>query len=330
MQRFHQKVSCMELVRLKITFLSHSFLPVSPIWEYWTITHLHIPPSTLSGLLLRAILFSMNPRNIYGDFLPCEIGKGLLVKIHGQSAEWIIAEKEKVYEPFRPPYVEYHFRSVSLGAYDDRTLRGESPDWGYIEKYWNVIKYIDARDVHLLAPLTVGIKTWHFAAADGARLAEKRGEYRYQIYDVIKVKFDFPTCHLQGFILLDDANLANRLKYLANGWFIDKSRMKTLIAVKVDEIMEPTEVFDKDEKVYVLPSIERPPRPSYSFASAVISKEALRGLRRDISVERVILHAEKPKDIDVSRKMMFRSADGSLYAVDKSWLEYVGLSGRGK
>lgn len=317
----------MKLARIRVLFLSHSFLPISPIREYWTITLNHVPPPTLSGLLLRAVLFLMNPRNLYGDYMPCEIGKGLLLRIRGDRAEWVKAERGEAIEDYKPPYIEYHFKAVSLGAYDEQTLRGAPPRWGYIEKCWNIIKYTDPDDRYLYAPLKVGIKTWHFAVADGAKLG---GKERFQIYEVVKVKFDFPPQYLYGFVLLENDELAYWLSRLSDGWFIDKSRLKTSIAIKVEEIMDEVQLgnVEKGERaIIVIPSLRRPLRPSFSFATALLSKEALQRMRRDISVMKGVLHAEKPSDIDSGGKVLFGGRDGVVYAVDKSWSEYLELAG---
>lgn len=312
----------MRLIKLKVLFLSHSFLPTSPIREYWTITHNHIPPATLSGLLLRAVLFSVNPRGVYGDYVPCGAGRGLLVRVSKQGAEWTVAGREEVVEGFRPPYLEYHFRAVVLGAYDEDTLRGKPPKWGYAEKFWNNLKYVDRREENLLAPFRVGIKTWHFAAMDGT--------WKHMTYDVAKVRFDFPPSCIYGFVLVDDDSLLKPLEALATGWFIDKTRLKTLVSVKVEEVMGRAMSTASVRGVYVVPSPRRPRRPSYAFASALLSRDALRGSRRDLSVEKVILYAEKPGDTDLGDKLLFSGEDGFLYAVDRSWVEYLELAGGGR
>lgn len=312
----------MKLAKFRVLFLSHSFLPISPIQEHWTITHNHVPPTTFSGLLLRALLFASNPKSVYGDFLPCVIGKGLLVKLSKQGAEWTIADRGQVVKGFRPPYVEYHFKAVSLGAYSEEILRGNPPRWSYVEKYWNILKYIDRREENLLAPFKVGIKTWHFAAMDGT--------WRYMTYEVIKVKFDFPRSHLHGFLLFSDEDLDRRLRALSDGWFIDKSRLKTLVAVKLEEVMEPVEpTVEVAANVYALPSIERPRKPSYSFVSALLSREALTGERQDLSVEKGFLHAERSGDVNLEEKLLFMGKDG-IYAVDKSWTKYLDLAKAGE
>lgn len=312
----------MKLVKLKVLFLSHSFLPASPIREYWTITHNHIPPATLSGILLRAVLFSVNPRGVYGDYVPCGAGRGLLVRVSEQGADWTVVGREEVVEGFRPPYLEYHFRAVVLGAYDEDTVRGRPPRWGHVEKFWNNLKYVDLREENLLAPFKVGIKTWHFAAMDGT--------WRHMTYDVVRVRFDIPPLNIYGFALVDDDTLLKHLEALFMGWFIDKTRLKTLVAAKVEEVIERATSSVSARSVYVVPSPRRPRRPSYMFMSALLSKEALRGSRRDLSVEKAVLYTEKPGDADLREKMLFAGKDGSLYAVDMSWAEYLELAGGGR
>ncbi|MEM1713870.1 MAG: hypothetical protein QXW36_04995 [Desulfurococcaceae archaeon] len=321
----------MKLYKLKIIFLSHSFLPVSSIREHWTITHTHIPPSTLSGLFLRAVLYAVNPKNMVGDYVPCEIGEGLLLKLERMSAKWFIAGREEVVNGAKPPYLEYHFKAVSLGAYDEATLLGIPSQWGFIEKYWNTLKYIDAEKRHLEAPFHVGIKTWFYALQDGTTitLPNKKRE-RYMTYDIVKVRFDIPLSHLYGFILVNDARLESVVELLIDGWFIDKSRLKTLVSVKLDDVLVPVKVNGMSGKLFVIPSIKRPRQAAKTFVSSIVSKEALMGRRHDTSVEKCFLHVENPKDIDFrnSNKLFFKGRDGTLYAVDKSWLEYLELDRR--
>ncbi|MEM2014208.1 MAG: hypothetical protein QXJ16_01955, partial [Desulfurococcaceae archaeon] len=290
--------------------------------------HTHIPPSTLSGLLLRAVLFSADPKNVYGDYTPCEIGRGLLLRLRGMRAEWFLAERGEVIDGARSPYLEYHFRAVSLGAYDEETLSGSPSQWGYVEKYWNTLKYVDNRPENLQAPLFVGIKTWFYAAADGTKIPlSGKGVRQFMIYDVVKVRFDFPTSNIYGFALVDDARFESVVEKLFDGWFIDKSRLKTIVAVKLDDVLEPTTEWGK--KPFVIPSIRRPRKPVKTIVSSLVSREALMGRKRDISVEKGFLHVEKPEDVDSNDKLLFKGKDGSLYAVDKSWLEYLELAGRG-
>lgn len=319
----------MKLYKLKILFLSHSFFPVSPIREHWTITHTHIPPSTFSGLFLRAVLFLVDPKNVYGDYIPCEIGRGLLLRLREMRAEWFLAKRGEVIDGARPPYLEYHFRAVSLGAYDEETLSGSSSQWGYVEKYWNTLKYVDNRPENLQAPLFVGIKTWFYAAADGTKISlSGKGVRQFMTYDVVKVRFDFPTSNIYGFVLVDDARFESVVEKLFDGWFIDKSRLKTIVAVKLDDVLELTTEWGK--KPFVIPSIRLPRKPVKTIVSSLVSREALMGRKRDIFVEKGFLHIEKPEDVDSNDKLLFKGKDGSLYAVDKSWLEYLELAGRGE
>jgi len=197
------------LAKIRALFLSPSFYPQSPVSSYWDAVHVHVPPATFSGILLRAILFAFNPRLLYGDYIPCEPGVGLLVKVKRGGAEiidveWAKAGRGEVRQGFKPPYIEYHFRAVALGAYPESVLRGYAPRVGYASKYWNVIKYVDARDEHLLAPLVVGIKTWHFTILDGARVDGRQ----YQTYEVVKVRHVVHLEDVYGFALVDDPVVA--------------------------------------------------------------------------------------------------------------------------
>ncbi|MEM1704082.1 MAG: hypothetical protein QXQ31_08520, partial [Zestosphaera sp.] len=96
---------------------------------------------------------------------------------------------------------------------------------------------------------------------------------------------------------------------------------------KLDDVLEPTTEWGK--KLFVIPSIRRPRKPVKTIVSSLVSREALMGRKRDISVEKGFLHVEKPEDVDSNDKLLFKGKDGSLYAVDKSWLEYLELAGRG-
>ncbi|MEM4827728.1 MAG: hypothetical protein QXK07_06805 [Desulfurococcaceae archaeon] len=260
---------------------------------------------------------------MYGDYAPCLIGEGLLLRLKGMHAEWFTAEREKDVEGAKPPYLEYHFNAVSLGAYDEATLLGKPSNWGFVEKYWNTLKYIDDEPENLRAPFHVGIKTWFFAAADGARLPVPgvKGKRMFMTYDVVKVRFDIPLSHLYGFILVDDAKLEPVVELLFNGWFINKSRLKTLIAVKLDEVLVPA--TEKTGRLLVVPSIKMPSKPVRTVVSSLISRDALAGKRQDIFVEKGFLYIEKPEDVNLDDKLLFKGRDGSLYAVDKSWLEYL-------
>ncbi|MEM0040756.1 MAG: hypothetical protein QXY20_09215 [Thermofilum sp.] len=275
------------------------------------------------------MLFAVDPKNIYGDYIPCRIGKGLLLRLRDMHAEWFLAERgEEGEEGARPPYLEYHFRAASLGAYDETTLSGNLSQWGYIEKYWNTLKYIDNRPENLQAPFFVGIKTWFFAAADGTKIPLSDNESRnFMTYDVVKVRFDFPISHIYGFVLVDDARFESAMEKLFDGWFVDKSRLKTLVAVKLDDVLVPTAEWSRE--LFVIPFIRRPRKPAGAMVSSLISREALIGRKRDGSVEKKVLHIEKPEDVDPDDKLLFKGRDGFLYAVDKSWLEYMELAGRG-
>lgn len=321
----------MKLVKIRALFLSPSFLPFSSVTSHWSIVHEHIPPSTFSGLMFRGLLFAFNSKALYGDYIPCAIGEGLLAKLVRSGprllgTEWTKAGKAEEKPGYRPPYIEHHFRAIVHGAYPVSILKGHKPgSKGVAEKYWNVIKYIDNADEHLRAPIVVGIKTWHYSVMDGARLYEmgKKREVRYQIYDVVKVKHVLVLEDIYGFILVDDSAVEEGLRRLQEGWFIAKSRLKTLVAVKTEEFLE--EMAEKPSQVdYAVPFLRKPTKPTYAFASSVLDLDAVRGKKRDALVVNAYLYATTEPLLDRDRLLFFEDRNGRVYAVDKEWLNYLG------
>jgi len=315
----------MQLAKIRVLFLSPSFYPQSPASSYWEMVHTHVPPATFSGIVLRAVLSAFSPRHIYGDYIPCEIGKGLLVQVSKRGdnevggVSWTKAGKAEKVAGYKPPYTEYHFRAVSFGAYPLSVLKGGSPKVGIVDKFWNVIKYIDVREENLLAPITIGIKTWHYTVLDGTSI-EKR---RHQTYEVVKVRHVVYLDEVYGFVLVDDPVVANALRRLEEGWFIIKTRLKTLVALRVEELMEQVSRVDKVD--YLVPMLTKPTKPTYSFTTAILDLDALSDRRVDVSVVKGYLHTTSEPEIE--RLMLFRSRDGAVYGVDPEWLRYMESGG---
>jgi len=304
-------VVLLKLVRVKVVLLSPLFLPISPIHTYWDVTHDHIPPTTFSGFVLRAILSVVDPKNLTGDYIPHRPDEGLLVELTRSKlvCEWCVAKRKEVVNGFKPPYIEYHFRAVSLGAYPESLLRGDQPNVGVVDKYWNVLKYID----RLEDIFNFGIKTWHYVAI-------KRGGQFYEVYDVVKVKHKVITDSVYGFILIDDRVVEKYFERLMKGWFIYRLGMKNLIAVRVEEIMGEV----KEDRVdYVLPFLTIPNKRLYSFTSTILDINALKGLRRDISVIKDYLHVSNDPMDELDRLILFRDKEFNVYGVDKKWLNYL-------
>ncbi len=272
---------------------------------------------------MRAVLFSLNPKLIYGDYTPCEIGEGLLVRVRREGyekmlkAEWTKARTEEVKQGFKPPYLEYHFRAVALGAYPVSVFKGYAPKVGVADKYWNVIKYVDVSEENLLAPLVVGLKTWHYTVLDGTRVGTKR----YQTYEVVKVRHVVYLEDVYGFALVDDPVIANAMLKLMEGWFIVKSRLKTLIALRVEELLEQVSRVEKVD--YLVPMLTKPRKPTYSFTTAVLSLDALAGKRVDASAVKGYLHTTTESSEELDKLVLFKSRDGAVYGVDKEWLKYM-------
>jgi len=310
-----------QLAKIRVLFLSPSFYPQSPISSYWEMVHTHVPPATFSGIVLRAVISAFSPRHVYGDYIPCEIGRGLLVQVsrRGDSevgeVSWTKAGRAERVAGYKPPYIEYHFRAVSLGAYPLSVLRGGPPKVGTVDKYWNVIKYIDVKEDKLLAPVKVGIKTWHYTVLDGTSI----GGRRYQTYEVVKVRHVVYLDEVYGFVLVDDPAVANALRRLGEGWFIIKTRLKTLVALRAEELMERASGGSKVD--YLVPMLTKPPKPTYSFTTAVLDLDALSGRRADVSVIKGYLHTTSEPEAE--RLLLFRSRDGAVYGVDPGWLRYM-------
>jgi len=314
-----------KLVKLKTIFLSPFFLPRSPHSTYWTDVHFHIPPPTLSGYLFRTLTYMMNRRNVRGDYLPCEIGRGLLARVSGSMVEWYIAGREEVVQGFKPPYIEFHFNAVSLGAYPESILDGRLPEVYAIEKYWNVIKYIDVVTKGVSGipyDIVLSIKTWHYAIMDGARL----GGRQINVYEVTKVTHVIVPEPMIGFVLVTDARTEEMFRRLSDGWFIMKTRMKNLLAVKVEEIFERVNHIDA-KKLRFLPTPRRPARFSLMFASNTLDADAVRGTRRDRSVVDAYLFV--PSQVDDINTFIFFGNGEEVYATDKAWLELIGRREQG-
>lgn len=309
----------LKLVKFKTLFLSPFFLPRSPHSSYWDDIHFHIPPSTLSGYLFRVLTYMMDRYNVRGDYLPCEIGKGLLAKVNGTKVEWYIAEREEVVAGFKPPYMEFHFNAVSLGAYPASILNGNLPKVYSIVKYWNVIKYIDVliRGVEKVSYDVVrSIKTWHYAVMDGIVLNKRR----INLYEVVKVTHVLAPELMTGFALVSDATAEELFRRLSSGWFIMKTRMKNLLAVKVDEVLKRID-YKGAESPKILPTTRRPTRFNLMFASNVLDIDAIKGSRRNRSVVEAYLYV--PSRVDNVNDFIFFGNGREVYAVDRMWLEAV-------
>jgi len=309
----------LKLVKLNALFLSPFFLPRSPHNSYWDDVHYHIPPSTLSGYLFRALTYMMNRHNVRGDYLPCEIGTGLLAKVEGSRTEWYIAKKEEAVEGFKPPYIEFHFDAVSLGAYPISIVNGKQPEVYAIEKYWNIIKYIDTLTKGVSGipyDVVLSIKTWHYAIMDGAKFNKNR----INLYEARKVEHALVPEPFVGFVLTNDMKAEELFKKLSNGWFIMKTRMKNLLAIKVEGILDHVDRADVGELKF-LPTPRKVGKFSLMFASNVMDPEAVKGRRRDRSVAESYLFV--PNQIDNADAFMFFGNNEEAYAVDKAWLELL-------
>lgn len=301
----------LKLVKVNVIPLSPLFLPVSSLHGYWDTTHDHIPPTTFSGFMLRAVLSVDDFRNLAGEYIPHKVDEGLLVRIKRVSGktvcDWCIARREEVIEGFKPPYLEYHFKAVSLGVYPEQLLRGKYPNVGIVDKYWNVLKYID--NVELV--LKLGIKTWHYVAVSDAE--------KYH-YDVVKVKHKVFSNPLYGFILVNDRVLENYLEKLMRGWFIYRLGVKNLVAVRVEELMSEV---SGDVVDYVLPFLSIPNKVLCSFTTALLDINALKGLRRDVSVIKGYLHVSSDPVDELGKLILFRDKEYNIYGVDRGWLRYL-------
>jgi len=310
----------LKLVKLKVLFLSPFFLPRSPHSSRWVDVHFHIPPSTLSGYLFRSLAYIMDRLNVRGDYWPCEIGRGLLARVDGTGVVWYIAEKEEAVPGFKPPYLEFHFKAVSLGAYPVSILRGEMPEVYFIEKYWNVIKYIDVLTKGLRGipyDVILSIKTWHYAIMDGTRFGKSGA---INLYEVAKVRHVLVPEEMEGFVLVSDPAVESLFEKMASGWFIMKTRMKNLLAIKVDGVLEQVSYVDS-EKLRFIPTFRKLGKFTAMFASNIIDLETIAGNRRDRSIVEVYLYVSKQVD-DIDRFLFFGNRS-EVYAVDKEWLQYI-------
>jgi len=311
-----------KLAKLKARFLSPFFLPRSPHSSQWTDVHLHIPPSTFSGFLFRALTYIMNRLNVKGDYYPCEIGTGLLAKISNTTTEWHVAKKQETIPGFKPPYLELHFNAVSLGAYPLRVLRGETPEAYMVDKYWNTIKYIDtvikgAEGVPY--DMVLSIKTWHYAVMDGAKLDKGR----IDLYEPTRITHVVIPEDMDGFVLVYDLLGEELLRRLSRGWFIMKTRMKNLLALRVEKVLEPASRVDAEGLVF-LPTPRKPASFSLMFSSNILDIDMVKESRRDRSVIGTYLFI--PVSVDDTNSFMFFGDERELYAVDKSWLQYISVS----
>lgn len=324
----------MKLAKVRVLFLSPTFYPVSPVSSYWEIVHTHMPSTTFSGILLRAVLFVLNPKWLRGDYIPCEIGEGVFARVSRrgdgglESPDWVLARRENMEEflkqGYRPPYVEYHFKAASLGAYPVSMLKGYQPKVGVANKYWNVIKYIDQEDYHLFAPVKVGIKTWHYTVLDGSKID---GE-RHQTYEVVKVRHVLHAEDVYGFVLVDDLVVENLLYRLSQGWFIVKSRLKNLVALKVEELLTPVDGTGRVD--YLVPMLTKPRKLTYSFTTAILDRSMPNVEGLDRLIVKQILHTTDEPALELDNLLLFASENGTIYGVDFKWREYLSLAEAGK
>lgn len=315
----------MRLAVFSVKFLSGMFLPVSPVHSM-TIVHDHVPPSTFSGYLFRAILVMHGEHLVRGDYLPTFPGKGLAVrlKLSGDrivSADWIVKPRGRA-GGHLPPYMEYHFRAAAMGAYPGRIL-GESV------KTWTMIKYIENAKEAVAARM----KTSIYGLLDAASLCSSRpalytrdcgkkvqGPRFYEVREIRHIFADDGT----GFLLYDDPAVDRAVRRLAAGWYIAKTRAKTLLAVRVADIAEPCSCGAGGAAG--LPALDLGDIdgvPSRSTVSFIVSPEALAGRRDDVSAVRAMLHYGR-----LRRYTMFRGSRSS-YLVPSSWLRYLDYTGRG-
>jgi hypothetical protein len=304
-------VVLLKLVKVSVIPLSQLFLPASSLHGYWDVTHDHIPPTTFSGFVLRAILSVDGLKNLAGEYTPHKVNEGLLVRIKRidgrMVCDWHIARREEVIEDFKPPYLEYHFKAISLGVYPGPLLRSKQPNVGVVDKYWNVLKYID--NVELV--LKLGVKTWHYVVV---------GDGEKYHYDVVKVKHKVFSDPLYGFILVNDRVLENYLEKLMMGWFIYRLGVKNLVAMRVEELMNEVggDVVD-----YVLPFLSMPNKVLCSFTTALLDINALKGLRKDASVIKGYLHVSSDPVDELGKLILFRDKEYNIYGVDREWLRYL-------
>jgi len=309
----------LKLVKLEVVFLSPLFLPLSPITDYWTITADHVPPSSFSGFILRTLLFMNNSNHLKGDFLPTTPTEGRYIRIERNDHRIIniswITEKKTHHKDFLAPYLELHFGAVSLGVYPLSILKGNEPKRGYVQKYWNVIKYIDSDELE--RGLKCGLKTWHYGVFGGTRVDKKK----VQVYDIASVRHVIPLEKTYGFILIKDPLLLSLVDKLRKGFFIMKGRLKTLYGIRVIEIMEPTNRKDAD---YMLPTPRRVEKATYTFRSAILDPEDVKKKASLPSIRLTYLRVKASlSKKDVEYFVFFKDSNNETYAIHKSWLDYL-------
>ena len=317
------------MVRLavfEVRFLSPLFLPFSPT-QSLTIVHDHVPPSTFSGLLFRAILAMHDERLVLGEYQETKPGHGWAVKLSttGDSitgAMWIVKPKGPK-EGYLPPYVEYHFHAASLGAYPTRVL-------GDASKTWTMIKYIESAKI----AAEVHVKTSIYGIMEAASICKTKPmlyvkelcpEGKAQGPNFYEVQ---PVKHLiadkgYGYLLYDDPLVDKAVNKMAMGWLLAKMRMKNLVALHVVDVAEASgKASGSGEQLPSLSLDDIEGVPERSFASFIVSLEALKGERGDVSATRVTLHMGSLRSY-----IVFRGRRSS-YLVPSSWLEYLDYTGR--
>jgi len=331
----------MKLIKMRILFLSPFFFPTTYEYERFSIVHDHIPPSTLSGMLFRLVLYWMKGiEGVKGDWKLHRVDEGLVVSLRRHSnniaVEWSIvgsvAEgKAKPKPNFYPPYLEFHFNAVALGAYSPEVFMGRKPRLGEIEKYWNVIKYVDPRSPHLPMAVELGLKTWHFTIMDGTAVrlkpSEKQGR-RIMVYEVVKVKHLVPLKEFFGFVLSDDHVISSVFEDLRKegGWYLAKTRGKTLLALIVEDIMDEVSLESynvgeeiKADSLRILPSPSYIPKPTYVFTSALLDLDVLKKGKRGRSVRKGLLYATD-RIKDNGKFLTFKgTTKEEWYLVPSSW-----------
>jgi len=120
---------------------------------------------------------------------------------------------------------------------------------------------------------------------------------------------------LQGFILTSDARAEGLLKRLAKGWFIEKTRMKNLVAIKVEEELEQVGSAGAKELI-PLPTARKPAIFRASFKSSTVDLEAVRGERRDRSTAQADLFIPGPARINPEEYVFFTNGV-KVYAVHR-------------
>ena len=325
----------MKLVKLKLLFLSHLFFPTSYKYELFTSVHNHLPPTTFSGMLFRFVAYRLLGVNgVKGDWKYHGVTEGLVVRVrrNGErvAIEWdvvgdVAGGKTRPKEGFYPPYLEFHFNAVSLGAYPPEVLKGREPSLGSIRKLWNVIKYIDTRELRL--GHNIGIKTWHFTVMDGTDIRVGRSSKRVTVYDVVDAEFKIPITEFYGFILSADEVIDRVFEEALRdgGWYLAKTRGKTLVAFRVEEILEQVNNYGlmPMENLDILPSPEQISRPTYIFTSAILDPEVLHGRKIDRAVKKTYLFATSMITGNNKFLAFISPSRKTLTFIPSSWLKWM-------